>query len=190
MDNFKESAGKTIDIFHKYFEWHVIKTLGGGSIKVIEGKMDKKSQEMDMKDGIDWIYTDQIGIKNFGSRIQRDIDYRTFTIRTDRESGAKTELEKRMEARDKGELDDHWTFHGYFDISQNKILSYAIAKTNDILEMIDNKYFEKRYTGHKQIGQAGFYAITWNGMRFQNYNIKIVDGCNINLREKRFGMFF
>lgn len=149
-----------------------------------------------MKYGVDFIYTD---LKNkkwfFGSRIQWDKDYGTFTIRHERETGAKTEFEKRS----KNKNENHYTFQGYFDTVNEKIMSFAIAKTDDIIFMIDNQYAEKKRTGKKQIGQAEFWVVTWNSMIYQletehsyetTFPILIVNNIKEMEKQQRIDNFF
>ncbi|MCK4328756.1 hypothetical protein KAX02_02830 [candidate division WOR-3 bacterium] len=55
----------------------------------------------------------------------------------------------------------------------NKSLCFAIAKTEDIIWMIDNNYCKIQKTGKEQIGQAEFYVVKWDKMKELKKNIYI-----------------
>jgi hypothetical protein len=79
--------------------------------------------------------------------------YNTFTVRNKRQSGAKTEYEKRKYAIESGYLYPYLTVQAYVN-EQGKLISFAVSKTVDIMDMIGRGLFKSNHTGAAQIGQA------------------------------------
>lgn len=136
----------------------------------------KMAKTLDQLAGIDLWYFNSLGVRGIANRIQfGDKNWKTFTIRKNRESKAKTEYEKRSNAIKKEWLYPVLTIQGYFNEQTNKILGFAIAKTKDVLWMIDNGHCTTRKTGKSQIGQAEFYVVKWEEMRCRNLDIYVWD---------------
>ena len=173
MDNFKTSLKKSSFAFEKYFKKAVLEVFKG-DFEVVEGVTSYKMAEtLDQLAGIDlWYFNTTRGIRGVANRIQFQTHcWATFTVRKTRASGAKTEYEKRKYAIENDWLYPVLTLQGYIDGS--KILGFAIAKTEDIIWMIDNGYSRIQKTGKSQIGQAEFYVVSWEDMKKQNKNIYI-----------------
>ena len=175
MDNWETQLKKSSITFNEHFKDDVLKVFNG-DFEVVEGVTKyAMAKTLDQLAGIDlWYFNNRLGIRGVGNRIQfGDKNWRTFTIRKSRESGAKTEYEKRSKAITNEWLYPILTIQGYFDDKINKALGFAIAKTKDILWMIDNGYYYEQSTGSKQIGQATFYVVDWDSMKQQKMHIYI-----------------
>lgn len=137
---------------NQYNYWHDDLLLTMPAQRIIKEKIFKKSQLVNIERsedgvlmwfdkyaGVDWIArteTDQIiGI---ASRIQWDIDYKTFTIRYERWTKTKTEYDKRKEAIEKDYMYPTYTLQAYFKDKNNpQMLSCGIIKTLDLYSFID-----------------------------------------------------
>ena len=108
--------------------------------------------------------TNPVGICGISSRIQEMVDqmaknnpWNTFTIRKSRDTGNETEYSKLIRFIDSREW-IHPSFHiqAYVNLNWDKLYSFAIAYTKDILKKIkDGEFTEKHYDN------ANFYAIKW-----------------------------
>lgn len=158
--------------------------LNGGDIKIVEGDDNEICLMLDQTCGTDYFqaYGKNDGqmdglVWGIGSRFQKTWHncqpFNTFTIRRSRESGAKTEFEKREYAMKHGGIYPYLTMHGYYDEQTGEILSLAIARTKDIWDFIKQGHAKERHTGDNQIGQATFYFIGWDDFKKRGYDIKI-----------------
>lgn len=173
MDNFKASLKKSSLAFERHFK-KAVSEIFKGEFVVVEGVTDDKmSLTLDQLAGIDlWYFNTNMGVRGIANRIQfQSKCWATFTIRKSRASGAKTEYEKRKYAIEHDWLYPVLTLQGY--INRDKVLGFAIAKTEDILWMIDNGYTHVQKTGKSQIGQAEFYVVSWADMKRHNKNIYV-----------------
>jgi len=153
-----------------------LKEVMGGHFKVVEGiTINEHAKKLDRFAGIDlWHIDEEKGIiRGVASRIQfSDTNWGTFTVRKERDSGTKTEYEKRKYAIEEGALYPSHTLQAYIS-DDEEIVSFAIAKTEDIIEMIDIEHCDVKHTGNDQKGQASFYVVKWQDMRDNNYPIYI-----------------
>lgn len=172
MDDFKTALKKSSIAFKKHFRDPLLKILKG-KFEVVEGvTKDEMAKTLDMLAGIDiWHFDEKFGVRGVASRIQHGKSWDTFTVRKTRESGAKTEYEKRTYAMDNEFLYPILTFQGY--ISNNAPLSFALTKTKDIFWMIENGFCYLKKTGKEQDGQAEFYVIDWKNMVKNKKRIEI-----------------
>jgi hypothetical protein len=145
----------------------------GEHFVAVEGvSVDEMARLLDTLAGIDfWNVRFGVGIRGLATRIQWGRSWRTFTIRNQRISGARTEYEKRKQAIEKGWLYPELTLQAYVD--NGKLLSYALAKTTDIIKMIDMGKAKIKHTGPAQYGQASFYVVKWDDMKKMGYDILI-----------------
>ena len=175
MLNFKGSLSKSMQQFENVLQ-NELSTILKGDLKVVEGiTVEEMAKLLDTLAGIDVWYINKLnGMRGIASRIQTGVNYRTFTIRNKRQSGAKTEYEKRKIAIEKGYLYPYLTVQAYVSDS-DELLSFAVAKTEDIIDAIDNGLCYKNHTGPKQIGQAEFYVVKWDVMKNAGYQIIIRD---------------
>lgn len=86
--------------------------------------------------GIDAVSVDCKGIRGIALRVQYDIAYDTFTIRTTRSSGAQTELDKRLKAIEKGYLYPYLTCQCYCEKATKRLLSGAVCRTLDLYKYV------------------------------------------------------
>ena len=159
------------------------KLMGGGEIKPVEGRDDEICLMLDQNCGTDYFQIFGNGHKldgvvwGVGSRFQKVCHgckpFDTFTIRKERESGAKTEFEKRKLAIERNGIYPYLTMHGYYDESNGEILSLAIARTKDIWQCIEEGHADERHTGENQIGQAKFFYLYWDKVKNLGFPIKI-----------------
>jgi hypothetical protein len=147
-----------------------------GELKVVEGITVKQMAKLlDTLAGIDVWYINKLnGMRGIASRIQTGVNYKTFTVRNKRESGARTEYEKRKIAIEKGYLYPYLTVQAYVT-NDDKLMSFAIAKTEDIIDAIDKGLCYKDHTGADQIGQAEFFVVKWHDMKRAGYEMIIKD---------------
>jgi hypothetical protein len=151
-------------------EYTVIPRLIAGNIIEVESEKDELKKMLDVKSGIDYFREDEHGLQGIASRVQFVYKYNTFTIRTERESGNTTELEKRLYAIEHGYLYPEFTLQAYFDNSINlKIYSIAIIKTIDLFEYYRIHHEEFR----ENESNAKFKYIEWERLKEKNLNIKI-----------------
>jgi len=123
-------------------------------------------KELDREAGIDaWILDTTKGMRALASRVQWNINYKTFTIRKERASGMKTEFEKRLYAIKNDWLYPFYTIHAYISEKNNKkeLLSVAWCRTKDLIEYIEEgilgeDYYIKTVFNN---GKADFYVVPW-----------------------------
>ena len=176
MYNFATQLKRSSSAFNEYFKNAVLEIFGG-DFEVVEGITEyQMAKTLDQLAGIDlWYFNTNHGIRGVANRIQfQEKNWRTFTVRKSRESGVKTEYEKRKYAIENDWLYPDITLQGYIN-KQNKVLGFAIAKTKDIIWMIDNNFCYEQKTGEDQIGQAVFYVIEWDEMKNHSLSIKIFE---------------
>jgi len=173
MLDFNGALSKSMQQFECVLRDELSKTLKG-ELKVVEGiTIPEMAKLLDTLAGIDVWYINKLnGMRGIASRIQTGVNYKTFTVRNKRKSGAKTEYEKRKIAIEKGYLYPYLTIQAYVS-ENNELLSYAIAKTEDIINAIDNGLCYKNHTSKNQIGQAEFFVVKWYDMKKAGYEIII-----------------
>lgn len=116
-----------------------------GTIKIIEKipdniKSDKDdvSVLLDVYSGVDYLRKDNNGIQSIASRAQFDGTFSSFTIREKRETGTKTEFEKRSVAREKGYEYPKFTLQAYFETKTIfNLINVAIIKTDTLYDFIE-----------------------------------------------------
>lgn len=174
MLDFAKSLSRSSRQFREVLEKELQQILKG-KFEVVEGiTIDEMAKLLDTLSGIDvWHINNLRGIRGVALRIQTgDKNWHTFTVRNKRKSGAKTEYEKRKYAIQNGYLYPYLSIQAY--ISKNdKLLSFAIAKTEDIMSMIEQGFYKNKKTGKEQIGQAEFFVIDWYQMKEKGYKIVI-----------------
>lgn len=135
----------------QYNNWKNDLLLTMPAYQILKDKIFKKSELINIEKkengvlmwfdkyaGIDWIAkTKNNQVMGIASRIQWDVDYRTFTIRYERWTGSKTEYDKRMEAIENEYTYPTYTLQAYFkDKSNPQMLSCGIVKTSDLYSFI------------------------------------------------------
>jgi hypothetical protein len=111
----------------------VLPKIISGKIHCIEKSNDEILLLFDRISGVDYIRQNEHGLQGIAARVQWGFNYNTFTIRMQRKTGAKTELEKRIEQIKNGYIYPAYTLQAYFDNrKENNLLSIAIIKTIDL----------------------------------------------------------
>lgn len=139
-----------------------------GKIHTIESADNEILMLMDIKSGVDYIREDANGLQGIAARVQWGNAWNTFTIRTERHTGAETELEKRLYQIENGYFYPAFTLQAYFDNRENnKLLSLGIIKTIDLYQLFkdENHLFKKRRSDNE------FVFINWADL---NDKVKII----------------
>jgi len=143
----------------KLLEGRIVSTEGNGEI----GRL------LDMEAGVDAILDHpKYGLFGIGICIQYGLNYRTFTIRKQRESQAKTEYTKHVDALLEDSITTKFNIHAYIDEKTGTLHSAAIALTRDIYDCIEKGLCDVRMTGNGQIGRATFYVVDWDTLKDNN----------------------
>lgn len=120
------------------------------------------AKDLDILCGIDfWHVVEGEGCRGIASRVQfQDENYKTFTIRKERLSGAVTEFEKREKAISTGlYIYPVFTAHAYANADGTEIMGGAVAKTEAIFKAIkDGKAFTRK------THNASFYCIKFENI--------------------------
>lgn len=152
----------------------IARLLNGGVTVPVEGDDNQVCKILDMTCGTDYIhvYAERGLVVGVASRIQdMGKNWRTFTVRKERDSGAKTEFEKRKYAIQKGGIYPLLTMQGY--VVNGKIDGIAIVKTVDLMRYVDEGHATIRHTGADQNGQASFFVCPWDDMR--KHGIRVLE---------------
>lgn len=175
MTNFNQSLSKTILTFEQYLREKLEVILDADIFSIEKYAANNITKMLDSHSGIDALVLDHHSkrIRGLASRIQfKDKrNWRTFTIRKERESGAETEYEKRKESIKNNYLYPYWTLQAYFNEDTNQVLGFALAKTEDLINMIDKELCYEKETGEDQIGQSTFYVCKWDKVKDNGYFI-------------------
>lgn len=154
--------------------WPVmIDKLGGGSYVPVETRATLEGvKELDMLAGIDaWqIMPDNKGMRGIAQRAQKNIDFKTFTIRYSIGYGCNyTEYQKRYDAINStdGLLYPHYTIQAYYtttcDDIPDRLLSVAAIKTRDLIAYVDNHKDSISKLTNKQDGSV-FIVVKWDDL--------------------------
>ena len=123
----------------------------------------KMPQKLDMLGSMDYLcFSTKGGVRGLASRIQYNKNWRTFTIRKERASGAKTEYDKIREALENDSMRPTYSFQGYIDELKKCPMGWAIAYTKDIFYLLEKGLCYIKQTGEHQKGQASFYVVCWD----------------------------
>lgn len=146
-----------------------------GHFEIVESvTASPMTKALDAQAGIDlWFVHTTHGIRGVANRVQRsEKNWRTFTIRKARDSGATTEYEKRRLAIDREWLYPILTLQGYVSPDGSSALGFAVARTRDILAMIDAERCEtKRTRPDINDGLASFYVVKWDDITSAGHRI-------------------
>lgn len=148
--------------------------LGGRNVSVEARTESELADELDQTAGIDaWNIKSNDVVRGVGSRIQYLSTSRlstpadTFTVRKERQSGVKTEYEKRLRAIQSGGVYPHWTTQGYLTEPEGELLSLACVRTKDLILHIKNgeRGRDDDYTVVEPAGRASFYVVDWRTLQ-------------------------
>lgn len=122
-------------------KYTILPKLINGTIHTIENSDNEIFLKMDSLSGIDYIREDKNGLQGIAARVQWGYNFDTFTIRTERHTQSKTELEKRLYQIENGYFYPAFTLQAYFNNrNENKLLSIAIIKTIDLYNLYKNNF--------------------------------------------------
>ncbi len=165
----------------------------GTRYSIVEGTtVEDMRKTLDTLAGIDAWQVNQRGMRGLASRIQY-IDRQfffgrmrggTFTVRKKRESNNTTEYQKRSYAIKNNYLYPYHTLQAYFD-KAGDLIDFAVAKTEDIMFLIDEGFYETNRTGRHQNGQAEFYVVYWSDISDCNFDIYIHSEYNPQRRQQK-----
>jgi len=120
--------------------WPKIKdTYGGGILTSVETDRGHIAKQLDTDVGIDFIQTDKNHTtKSYATRMQQGRFWRTFTIRSIKSSGKRTEMHKRLNALHyNGDL-PKYTCHGYVNNwHDNTFLGCGVIETMELFKIIE-----------------------------------------------------
>lgn len=164
IGDFEQNQGWAKRLFLGQVAPHLLSHLSG-TIHAIEGDDHPICQLLDRTGGLDYLHKSPCGLlRGIANRVQSgDRNWATFTIRKKRMSGARTEYEKRTAAIAANALYPFFTVHSYFDY-HDRLLGYAVARTDQIFQAIRQGRCSERQTGSCQIGQATFLYVSWRDL--------------------------
>lgn len=164
-DNFEVALKKSID-YQKIIKPTLEKALGGWMITVEGDTLNETAKLLDTLAGIDlWFVNQERGMRGIASRIQYSKNWRTFTIRLERDTGTKTEYEKRKYAIENNYLYPVITYQAYLCDGGGMAMAY----TKDIMEYIGNGFAYIKHTNEEQEGQASFFVVKWDDFKAKGY---------------------
>lgn len=121
--------------------WPAVQPVIGGRIEPVESNVSEGlGRDLDILGGIDaWQMFDGKGMRGIASRVQWGKNWRSFTVRTERQNGVRTEFEKRCYALDHPER--RWllpalTIHAYVEEPRRKgdLIEAAVVETAVLYE--------------------------------------------------------
>lgn len=136
-------------------------------------KDDSLFNVLDLQADIDAVWSQrEYGVKGMACRVQYGRNFKTFTIRKSRPSGAKTEAEKLRTAIDNRAFNSFFPqkiLQAYVDDTDGILFGYAIANTEDVIKMIDLGRCNVKKVNND--GAAEFYIVKWSDMKKYCYPI-------------------
>lgn len=182
MSDFKQDLSSSSEAFMR-FVWPAIKSrLGGGEIVPVESVADKGMATMlDQRSGIDaWHLSQDKQVRGIASRVQWGTPWNTFTVRYSRDSGAKTEYEKRKSDINSGAgwLYPHLTVQAFLSGDKANggcLLSVGIIKTKSLIDACDEILdggIPASEGGLRRTGNASFIWAKWSWLEQKGYDIK------------------
>lgn len=168
-----EDLSKSIEIFDQLIHpvlSVLLPKIGEFKYIRVEGSPEEIAQKLDQNIGIDALLETENITYALGNRIQINSGvWNSFTIRTERESGHITELEKLQNAVKKDAMRPNLTLQAY--VIDNQLKSAAIAMTRHIIDFI-NKYdcpVKKTFDGK----WVSFKVVDWDRMQKKGYPVSI-----------------
>lgn len=123
--------------------------------------------------GIDAFIQDEIGVFGIAARIQAiepdKKSFDTFTIRSQRSSGVKTEYQKRVESISNNYFYPTYTIQGFVKKDTQDIISCAAIKTIDLYDFIK----QHSYKVKENWSENKFMCVLWSDLELAEYPIKI-----------------
>ena len=140
---------------------NILPKLISGKIYTIECQDNEVLMLLDQKSGIDYIRENKKGLQGIAARVQWGKNWDTFTIRTQRHTGTKTEYKKRLEQIKNGYFYPAFTLQAYFNNrNENKLLSIAIIRTLRLYKFIENNPVKIHY----RKSDNNFIYVNWKDL--------------------------
>jgi hypothetical protein len=161
MQNWMSDKNKSVMAFEKIKDTVLPKLIKGRLIN-IETSDEEVLALMDIYSGIDAVRCHDKRLQGIAWRAQWGKAWNTFTIRQQRFSGAKTELEKRIESIEHGYFFPAFTMQAYFDNCFDlNCLSVGVIKTVDLFELYKTKpeIFKQRQSDNL------FLFVEWDDLK-------------------------
>ena len=134
---------------------------------LLENREDEIAKTLDRECGIDALLDNGRGKIPIALRTQQDAhNWRTFTIRKIRDSGAYTELEKLNYALENDTLRPYLVIQSY--LQGTKLLGSAIGKIEHIIQYILNN----PDCPTNRTTNASFYYVSWDSIECKELNIQ------------------
>ena len=169
--------------------------IGPGQIQPVEGNVsDDMRRHLDVLAGVDcWqIQNAQGRMRAIASRVQwGSVNYRTFTIRTGRDNGSKTEWAKRVEAflqPESGWLLPALTVQAFVSLPRRAgaLIEAAVIRTADLYEYAIQNPCRNPIPNYRDgPGRtAWFAAYRWDDLLKDGRNVGIVSGPPLSANEE------
>jgi hypothetical protein len=154
----------------------VMPKLLEGEIFSIENANNEILIMLDQISGVDMIRRNAIGLQGIAARVQYGRAWNSFTVREKRHTGAKTEMEKRLQQISGGYFYPAYTLQAYFDNPCDlNLLSIAVIDTVQLYWEIENNPNVKT-----RISDNVFKYINWDDITDKS-KIKIIENNLENL---------
>jgi len=164
----KQDLQYSIDAIEK-IRLSVLPKLISGNILNNQIPDNEINKFLDRDSGFDYFRENEHGLQGIASRVQFDDCFNSFTIRLERDSGNKTEFEKRNYSIEHGYMYPEFTMQSYFDNRTDfNLISIAIIKTIDLFNHY--KLFKEDFIT-KASKNATFLSVHWNYLK--NLRIKV-----------------
>ena len=138
--NLNEAMSQSTADFQKHILPIYQKLYSNCRLYPTENVNEKIASILDTRAGIDVLLDDSKVVKGLASRVQRAFkNWRTFTVRCERESGTDTEYKKRARAFNQNGLYPALTSQAYISPDNNKILGMAIIPTQELWDYIEKE---------------------------------------------------
>ncbi len=124
---------------------------------------DELCRALDIHAGIDFIAEKSGRMSGIAARCQRGKSWRTFTVRFERDSGAKTEYAKRCDAIEHKFLYPRLTVQSYLDQSTGELIDAAFCRTDDLMAAVKEGE-QSQFGGDiciRRTDNASFVVVPW-----------------------------
>lgn len=161
MQDWIKDKSNSVQAFDKIKDT-ILPKLITGKLVSIEMTESEVLAWMDIYSGIDLIRKDETGLQGVAWRAQWCKAWDSFTIRMTRQTGTKTELEKRLWAIQNGYFYPAFTIQAYFDNTVDmNCLSVGIIRTKDLFQAYQNTpdIFQVRRSDNE------FIYVNWSDLK-------------------------
>lgn len=197
--SFDEAAKRSREDFERFVLGPAERMLGGKIIRNEGQALDLQGPDLDRRNAVDYFLRRPDGTTlGIAARVQWQ-EWRSFTVRTARESGVRTERQKLKELIETHSLAPSFHIQAYIAEDRGRLLCFSIGRIVDVLRFIDDGHAgEPKCTRDGQIGKAWFYIVWWNRFdHFGNWRLEYPkdydrDRCVVQRdagRPKQYGLF-